>query len=102
MPRLPSRQRRFAAREVDALLRARTGATEQYTVYAWVSSETQAEAGNATQELVADRLSIVTCFAARLYGRRSQQFRRKVRQAAKEEGRAFRYPTAEERKRVAS
>ena len=177
MARLPSGQRRFAARDVDALVRARTGATERCAVYARVSSEKQAEAGNlerqrerlvaaatakgygvaavvaerasglnekrrglqrlfrlaavgeidvvliefkdrlarfgfaylvealqahgvrvevldgpvavdATQELVADMLAIVTCFAARLYGSRSQAFRRKVREAAKEEGRA--------------
>ena len=41
---------------------------------------------DATQEMVADMLAIVTCFAARLYGSRSQQFRRKVREAAREEG----------------
>ena len=39
---------------------------------------------DAAQELVADMLAIVTCFAARLYGSRSQQFRRKVKEAAKE------------------
>lgn len=39
---------------------------------------------DAAQELVADMLASVTCFAARLYGSRSQQFRRKVKEAAKE------------------
>ena len=39
---------------------------------------------DAAQELVADMLAIVTCFAARLYGIRPQQFRRKVKEAAKE------------------
>ena len=39
---------------------------------------------DAAQELVADMLAIVTCLAARLYGSRSQQFRRKVKEAAKE------------------
>lgn len=39
---------------------------------------------DAAQGLVADMLAIVTCFAARLYGSRSQQFRRKVKEAAKE------------------
>ena len=39
---------------------------------------------DAAQELVADMLAIVTCFAARLCGSRSQQFRRKVKEAAKE------------------
>lgn len=39
---------------------------------------------DATQELVQDMLAIVTCFAARLYGRRSQRFRPKVSEAAKE------------------
>ena len=39
---------------------------------------------DAAQELVADMLAIVTCFAARLYGSRSQRFRRKVKEAAKE------------------
>jgi predicted site-specific integrase-resolvase len=177
MTRLPSGQRRFAARDVDALVRVRTGATERCAVYARVSSEKQAGAGNlerqkdrlvsaaaakgyglacvvteqasglnekrrgrrrlfrlaaadeidvvliefkdrlarfgfaylvealqadgvrvevlegpvavdATQELVADMLAIVACFAARLYGSRAQQFRRKVREAAREEGKA--------------
>ena len=41
-------------------------------------------AGDAAQELVADLLASVTCCAARLYGSRSQQFRRKVQEAAKE------------------
>ena len=40
-------------------------------------------ATDATQELVQDMLAIVAVFAARLYGRRSQQFRRKVREATK-------------------
>ncbi len=173
MTRLPSGQRRFSVREVDSLLRAKTGATERCAVYARVSSEKQAGAGNlerqkerlvsaatakgyglacvvteqasglnenrrglrrlfrlaaageidvvliefkdrlarfgfaylvealqahgvrvevlegpvavdATQELVADMLAIVTCFAARLYGSRSQQFRRKVKGTVKE------------------
>ena len=39
---------------------------------------------DAAQELVAGMRTIVTCFAARLYGSRSQQFRRKVQEAAKE------------------
>ena len=41
---------------------------------------------DATQELVQDMLAIDTCFAARLYGSRSQQFRKKVREVAKEVG----------------
>ena len=41
-------------------------------------------ATDAAQELVADMLAIVTCFAARFYGSPSQQFRRKVKDAAKE------------------
>jgi predicted site-specific integrase-resolvase len=41
-------------------------------------------AADATQELVADMLASVTCFAARLYANRSQRFRRKVQGAAKE------------------
>ena len=41
---------------------------------------------DATQELVQDMLAIVTCFAARLYGSRSQQFCKKVGEAAKEVG----------------
>ena len=36
------------------------------------------------EELEADMLAIVTCCAARLYGSRSQQFRQKVKAAAKE------------------
>jgi predicted site-specific integrase-resolvase len=39
---------------------------------------------DATQEQVQDMLAIDTCFAAKRYGSRSQQFRRKVREAAKE------------------
>ena len=39
---------------------------------------------DAAQELVADMLAIVTCLAARLCGSRSQQFRWKVKEAAKE------------------
>jgi len=41
-------------------------------------------ATDAAQELVTDMLAIVTCFAARLYGSRSQRFRRKVIEAARE------------------
>ena len=171
--RLPSGQRRFSSRDVDALLRSRTAGAERCAVYARVSSEKQVETGNlarqrerlvsaamdkgygvavvvaerasglnekrrglhrlfrlagegeidvvliefkdrlarfgfgyiveafaaygvrveildgpvavdAAQELVADMLAIVTCFAARLYGSRSQQFRRKVKEAARE------------------
>jgi hypothetical protein len=41
---------------------------------------------DVAQELVADMLAIVTWFAARLYGRWSRQFRRKVKEAAKEAG----------------
>lgn len=37
---------------------------------------------DATQEPVQDMLAIVTCFAARLYASRSQQFRKKVGEAA--------------------
>ncbi len=44
---------------------------------------------DAGQPLVADMLTIVTCFVARLSGSRSQEFRPKVKTAAKEaEGRA--------------
>ena len=39
---------------------------------------------DAAQKLVAAMRAIVTCFAARLYGSRSQQFRRKVKEAARE------------------
>ena len=38
-------------------------------------------ATDATQELVQDMLAIIAVFAARLYGGRSQQFRRKVKEA---------------------
>ncbi len=43
-----------------------------------------AVAVDAAQELVADMLAIVSCFGARLYASRSHQFRRKVKEAAKE------------------
>jgi putative resolvase len=171
--RLPTGQRRFFSREVETLLRAHAGTALRCAIYARVSSEQQAEAGNlerqrqrlldaaakrgvevvaavsecasglnekrrglrrlfrmaaagaidvvlvefmdrlarfgfayvvealsahgvqvevldgpvatdARQELVQDMLAIVTCFAARLYGSRWQQFRKKVRAAAKE------------------
>lgn len=39
---------------------------------------------DAAQELVQDMLAIVAVFAARLYGARSQRFRRKVKAAMKE------------------
>lgn len=41
-------------------------------------------ATDATQELVQDMLAIVTCFAAKLYGQRSQAFRKRVHAAMKE------------------
>jgi predicted site-specific integrase-resolvase len=40
---------------------------------------------DATEELMEDMLSIITCFAAKLYGKRSQQFKRKIEQAIIEE-----------------
>ena len=48
--RLPSGQRRFSSREVEALLRARIGAAPRCAVYARVSSEKQAEAGNLDRQ----------------------------------------------------
>jgi predicted site-specific integrase-resolvase len=39
---------------------------------------------DAAQKLVADMLAIVTWFAARLYGRWSQPFGRKVQEAAQD------------------
>ena len=45
-----------------------------------------AVATDATQELVQDMLAIVAVFAARLYGKRSQAFRRQVHQAASQAG----------------
>jgi predicted site-specific integrase-resolvase len=41
-------------------------------------------ASDAAQELAADMLATVACFAAGLYGSQSQQFRQKVKTAAKE------------------
>jgi len=35
---------------------------------------------DATQELVEDMLAIVTCFSAKLYGQRSQHFKKKVKE----------------------
>ena len=64
MTRMPRGERRFAAREVDALLRARTGATEQCAVYARVSSEKQAEAGNLERQ----RECLVEAAMAKGYG----------------------------------
>lgn len=40
---------------------------------------------DVTSELVEDLLSIVTCFAAKLYGHRSQQFKKKIEQVIQEE-----------------
>jgi len=40
---------------------------------------------DATSELMEDMLSIITCFAAKLYGKRSQQFKQKIEQVIKEE-----------------
>lgn len=46
---------------------------------------TQEEAPkDATQELVEDMLAIVTCFAAKLYGQRSQHFKKKIVEVIKE------------------
>ena len=42
------------------------------------------EPKNATQELVEDMLAIVTSFSARLYGQRSQQFKKKVKKLIQE------------------
>jgi len=171
--RLPSGQRRFSPIEIDHMVRQRNHAAPRCALYARVSSEKQAEAGNldrqqqrlkeaahckgyeittiiseqasglnekrqglrrlfrlaaegkidvvlvefkdrlarfgfayivqafdaygvrvevldgpvavdAAQELVQDMLAIVAVFAARLYGKRAQTFRQKVRTAAKE------------------
>ena len=43
---------------------------------------------DATQELVQDMLALVAVFAARLDGNRAQAFRRQVRQAARQVGKA--------------
>jgi predicted site-specific integrase-resolvase len=52
---------------------------------AQVEVVTQEEAPkDATQELIEDMLAIVTCFSAKLYGQRSQQFKKKIVQALKE------------------
>jgi len=40
---------------------------------------------DATSELMEDMLSIITCFAAKLYGKRSQQFKQKIEQVIKED-----------------
>ena len=48
--RLPSGQRRFSSRDVDALLRSRTAGAERCAVYARVSSEKQAETGNLARQ----------------------------------------------------
>jgi predicted site-specific integrase-resolvase len=40
---------------------------------------------DATSELMEDLLSIITCFAAKLYGKRSQQFKKKIEQVLMEE-----------------
>lgn len=40
---------------------------------------------DVTHELVEDLLSIITCFAAKLYGQRSQQFKKKIEQVIKED-----------------
>jgi predicted site-specific integrase-resolvase len=83
---------RAAADEIDVVLvefkdrLARFGFA--YVVEAWAAHGVRVEvldgpvATDATQELVQDMLAIVAVFAARLYGRRSQRFRRKVQEAA--------------------
>lgn len=40
---------------------------------------------DATSELMEDLLSIITCFAAKLYGKRSQQLLKKIEQVIQEE-----------------
>ena len=71
--RLPSGQRRFSARDVDALRRSRVGGKERCAVYARVSSEKQAKAGNLERQK--DRLAaaakgsgVVTVVAERASG----------------------------------
>ena len=49
----------------------------------WVEVREGPVATDATQELVAEMLAIVTRFAARRYGSRSQQFHQTVQAAAK-------------------
>lgn len=48
--RQASGQRRFSARQVDALLRGRCGGAQRCAVYARVSSNKQAEAGNLERQ----------------------------------------------------
>jgi predicted site-specific integrase-resolvase len=53
---------------------------------AQVEVVTQEEAPkDVTQELVEDMLAIVTCFSAKLYGQRSQQFKKKVKELIEKE-----------------
>ncbi len=48
--RLPWGQRRFTSHEVEGILRAQTGTLPRCAVYARVSSEKQAEAGNLDRQ----------------------------------------------------
>ena len=48
--RLPTGPRRFSAREIDALARGRTAAPPRCVLYARVSWEKQAEAGNLQRQ----------------------------------------------------
>ena len=62
--RLPRGQRPFSSRDVDALLRSRTTGAERCAVYARVSSEKQAEAGNLERQ----KERLVAAAAAKGYG----------------------------------
>ncbi|HHY68552.1 MAG TPA: IS607 family transposase [Alicyclobacillus sp.] len=51
-----------------------------------IESTHKTEPKTSQQELVEDLLTIITVFSARMYGKRSQEFRKKVGQAMKEMG----------------
>src|SRR5579875_3041895 len=89
--RLPTGQRRFSSREVDRLLRARAGTALRWAVYARVSSEKQAEAGNLERqrrrllEASAERgFEVVAAVTEQASGlnERARGLRRMVRMAA--------------------
>lgn len=66
--RVPSGQRRFASREVEEVVRAGAGTMPRCAIYARVSSETNAEAGNLDRQ----RGRLAQAAADRGYRRRAR------------------------------
>ncbi|ADG07790.1 IS607 family transposase [Kyrpidia tusciae] len=73
----PDRMARFGYRYLERFFESHGVAVE---------STHKTEPKTSQQELVEDLLTIITVFSARMYGKRSQEFRKKIGQAMKEMG----------------